>query len=49
MIPFVVLAGIIEINFIAGFSGKDDSVYKESAGIVAESTINIRTISSLGQ
>lgn len=48
LIPFMIIAGVIQMKFTTGFSDKSDAAYKESAQLIMESMINIRTVSSFG-
>eukprot|EP00919_Chromeraceae_sp_WS-2016_P010239 GHVR01024025.1.p1 GENE.GHVR01024025.1~~GHVR01024025.1.p1 ORF type:complete len:124 (+),score=0.20 GHVR01024025.1:1147-1518(+) len=48
LIPFLILAGAIQMSKMNGFSDKTDTVYKDSADLIMESMINIRTVSSFG-
>ena len=48
MIPFLILAGMLEMAFNTGQSQSTDEAYKDSASLIMESMINIRTVSSSG-
>ena len=48
LIPFMIIAGVIQMKFTTGFSDKSDAAYKESAQLIMESMMNIRTVSSFG-
>ena len=48
LIPFMILAGAIQMAMATGFSDKTDKAYKVSSTLVNESMINIRTVSSFG-
>ena len=48
LIPFMIIAGAIQMQFTTGFSAKTDSAYKDSSNLITESMINIRTVTSFG-
>jgi ATP-binding cassette subfamily B (MDR/TAP) protein 1 len=48
LIPFMIIAGAIQMKFTTGFSDKSDAAYKESSQLIMESMMNIRTVSSFG-
>lgn len=48
LIPFMMLAGAIQMKMNTGFSDKTDKAYKGSASLIMESMVNIRTVSSFG-
>ena len=48
LIPFMLLAGAIQMAMATGFSDKTDKAYKDSSTLIMESMINIRTVSSFG-
>ena len=48
MIPFLMIAGMLEMAFNTGQSQATDEAYKDSASLIMESMINIRTVSSSG-
>lgn len=48
LIPFMILAGAIQMAFTTGFSAKTDVAYKDSSALITESMINIRTVTSFG-
>jgi ATP-binding cassette subfamily B (MDR/TAP) protein 1 len=48
LMPFMIIAGAIQMKFTTGFSEKSDAAYKESAQLIMESMMNIRTVSSFG-
>lgn len=48
LIPFMIIAGAIQMAFTTGFSAKTDVAYKDSSALITESMINIRTVTSFG-
>lgn len=48
LIPFMILAGAIQMKFTTGFSDETDKAYKDSSNLIMESMTNIRTVSSFG-
>lgn len=48
MIPLMLLSGLVQMKFQVGFSEQTDEAYKESAGLIMESMVNIRTVTSFG-
>ena len=48
MIPFLILSGLLEMQFNTGQNQATDEAYKDSASLIMESMINIRTVSSSG-
>lgn len=48
MIPFLILSGLLEMQFSTGQNQSTDEAYKDSASLIMESMINIRTVSSSG-
>lgn len=46
LLPFMVIAGMVQMAFTEGFSDKTDKLYKESSSLITESMHNIRTVSS---
>uniref|UniRef100_A0A1J3HUV6 ABC transporter B family member 4 n=1 Tax=Noccaea caerulescens TaxID=107243 RepID=A0A1J3HUV6_NOCCA len=48
LIPFMIIAGAIQMAFTTGFSAKTDVAYKDSSNLITESMINIRTVTSFG-
>lgn len=48
MIPFLILSGLLEMQFNAGQNQSTDEGYKDSASLIMEAMINIRTVSSSG-
>jgi ATP-binding cassette subfamily B (MDR/TAP) protein 1 len=48
LIPFMIIAGVVQMQFTTGFSDKSDAAYKESSQLIMESMMNIRTVSSFG-
>jgi len=48
LIPFMILAGAIQMAFTTGFSAKTDAAYKDSSNLITEAMLNIRTVTSFG-
>ena len=48
MIPLLIFAGMLEMAFNTGQSQSTDEAYKDSASLIMESMVNIRTVSSSG-
>jgi ATP-binding cassette subfamily B (MDR/TAP) protein 1 len=48
LIPFMILAGAIQMAFTSGLGAKTDAAYKDSSAIITESMLNIRTVTSFG-
>lgn len=48
LIPFMIIAGAIQMAFTTGFSAKTDVAYKDSSSLITESMLNIRTVTSFG-
>jgi ATP-binding cassette subfamily B (MDR/TAP) protein 1 len=48
LIPFMIIAGAVQMSFNAGFSDKTDSAYKDSSSLITEAMVNIRTVTSFG-
>ena len=48
LIPFMILAGALEMFFQAGFNQKSEDAYKDSSSLIMEALINIRTVTSFG-
>jgi ABC-type multidrug transport system fused ATPase/permease subunit len=48
LIPFMIIAGAIQMAFTTGFSAKTDVAYKDSSSLITESMVNIRTVTSFG-
>lgn len=48
LLPFMIIAGLIEMAMNTGFSDKTDEAYKDSSNLIMESMVNIRTVSSFG-
>lgn len=48
LIPLIILAHAIQLSFVTGLSDLSTKVHEESAQLVSESVMNIRTVLSLG-
>ena len=48
LLPLMILCGVAQMAMSTGFSDKTDAAYKDSANIIMEAMINIRTVSSFG-
>ncbi len=48
LIPFMILAGTIQMRQSLGFNNESEAAYKDSANIITESIANIRTVMSFG-
>lgn len=48
LIPFMILAGMIQMKFNVGFSEQTDAAYKDSSSLIMEAMVNIRTVCSFG-
>lgn len=48
MIPFMIGAGLVQTKFQVGFSEQTDEAYKDSANLIMEAMVNIRTVTSFG-
>lgn len=48
MFPLLMIAGILEMQFNTGENQATDEAYKDSASLIMESMINIRTVTSSG-
>ena len=48
MIPLLIIAGMLEMAFNTGQSQSTDDAYKDSASLIMESMVNIRTVTSSG-
>jgi ABC-type transport system involved in Fe-S cluster assembly fused permease/ATPase subunit len=44
----MIICGAIQMAFSTGFSDKTDAAYKDSANLIMEAMVNIRTVSSFG-
>jgi ATP-binding cassette subfamily B (MDR/TAP) protein 1 len=44
----MIICGIVQMAFSTGFSDKTDVAYKDSANLIMEAMVNIRTVSSFG-
>ena len=44
LVPFMIGGNIINVLFSMGFSDKTDKAFKDSANIVTDAVLNIRTI-----
>jgi ATP-binding cassette subfamily B (MDR/TAP) protein 1 len=48
LLPIMIIAGVIQMQFNTGFSDKTDAAYKDSSSLIMEAMMNIRTVSSFG-
>jgi ATP-binding cassette subfamily B (MDR/TAP) protein 1 len=48
LLPLMIICGIVQMAFSTGFSDKTDVAYKDSANLIMEAMVNIRTVSSFG-
>lgn len=48
LIPFMIAAGVIQMKAFVGFSEQSGEAYKDSANLIMEAMINIRTVTSFG-
>lgn len=48
LLPFMIISGVIQMQFQTGFSDKTDAAYKDSSNLIMEAMINIRTVTSFG-
>jgi ABC-type bacteriocin/lantibiotic exporter with double-glycine peptidase domain len=48
LLPFMIIAGVIQMAFTTGFSAKTDLAYKDSSNLITEAMNNIRTVTSFG-
>lgn len=48
LIPFMIVAGVIQTAINQGMSSKTDEAYKDSSNLIMESVINIRTVKAYG-
>ena len=48
LIPFMIIAGALEMSFQAGFNEKSEDAYEDSSSLIMEALINIRTVTSFG-
>lgn len=48
LIPFMIAAGVIQMKAFVGFSEESGEAYKDSANLIMEAMINIRTVTSFG-
>lgn len=48
LLPFLLLAQMIQFSYIEGFASQKESIYSSSSQIISESISNMRTILSVG-
>ena len=48
LLPLIMIAGLVEMEFTNGFSAKTDKAYKTSSNLISETMLNIRTVNSFG-
>lgn len=48
LIPIMIAAGVIQMKAFVGFSEQSGEAYKDSANLIMEAMINIRTVTSFG-
>lgn len=48
LLPIMMLAGALDMQYQAGFSQDSDDAYKDSSSLIMEALVNIRTVTSFG-
>ena len=48
LLPLILIAGMVQMEFTNGFSDKTDKAYKNSSNLISETMLNIRTVNSFG-
>ena len=48
LLPLIIIAGAVQMEFTNGFSAKTDKAYKNSSSLISETMLNIRTVDSFG-